>query len=492
MISAVVASAVLVCVLAIDRQSYWMDELGTWSYARAQGLQSWVITFLNIDNSDGQLPLYHFLIFAWSRLFGVEEVALRSLNGLFLLAMLLAILRSRALAMPVRIMWIGLILCNCFVWAYLNEARPYVLLMAGGAFLSLSMAWASRAAEGERAVDAAVLWFMLGAVTAFGASPVASPFVLVAAAGAFALAGTQGTSAIMRSARRQWLFIAACIAFSLLLLALVLYSMNKGATPELANKTSLASLIFSGIEVLGGGGLVPGREDLRASGLGALTPLHWLMLVAFAASAGGIIIQAMRTPQARLATVTLIVLVASIIGVGVAGTIIGFRVVGRHVAFASPLLLLVVAIGINGARTPLARALAFVLVALLFVSTLTFRLSDSHGKDQTRDAAAFMNDVRTRGGTGWWIGAPLLLDRYKIPTISLGEALHNGAPPGAVLYAAPNEEWHDVAGQLPAPDAILVERPENADRDLFFTRMAERHDLRTVHRFRGYAVFAAQ
>ena len=61
--TAMLILALVLSWLTIDNQSFWLDELGTWSYAKSPSLSIWLHDFINSANSDGQLPLYHFLMF---------------------------------------------------------------------------------------------------------------------------------------------------------------------------------------------------------------------------------------------------------------------------------------------------------------------------------------------------------------------------------------------------------------------------------------------
>ncbi|WP_085810928.1 hypothetical protein [Sphingomonas sp. TZW2008] len=487
-----IALALLVALLAIDRQAYWMDELGTWSYARAANLPAWITRFLAIDNSDGQLPAYHFLIFLWSRLFGVEEAALRSLNAVFLAGTVAAILRSEALARPVRFAWCALLLISCFTWAYLNEARPYVMLMMGATFLLLALAWAGRSADEPRAADAALLWLVLGGLVSFAASPVAAPLVIAAVIGATVLAGRRVMPLVPGLLRRHILLIVICVALAALLAGLVLYSMAKGATPELGNKTSAATLIYGAIEVLGGAGLAPDRDALRQAGIGAIAGWQWAALSALAIGAAVLTAQALRSSHRRLVASVLAVTVVSILGVAIGGIAIGFRVVGRHIAFASPMLLLVVAIGMVEARARATRLAALLIAATMLLSTAVFHVSDRHGKDETRAAADAMARVRAAGGRGWWIGTALVRDRLAVPTISLHAAMTPAGRGAAMIAATATEDWRVLAPRLPPPQAMLVERPETVDADGFFRRLAQRHGLVVARRLRGYVIYSAR
>lgn len=478
-------AALAVAWFAIDRQSFWMDELGTWQYAGAPGLKGWVRIFLNIGNSDGQLPLYHFLIFLWSRVAGLTEIGLRSLNGAMLALAIGAIGWSGAPLRGVAWRWALLLLLNCFVWAYLNEARPYVMLLAGATLLTVALARAegARLAGQPAPMGPVMMSFFTGALLSFGASPIAAPFIAAMALAVLWSVGVRGLTAIGRIGLWRALWCFACVGVACGVAALVLYSMAKGATPELRNSTSLATTAFGVLEVMGGGGYVPGRDVLRTAGLHALQPAQWLGLVVLASAWGAAVLAALRGPQRRLAVMLLAIVAFSMLCAMAAGFAIGFRVVGRHFAFAVPPLMLVVAMGC-GTRWRTVATFGFAL--LLIGSTLLFRSDMGHAKDDTRGAAAVMLAAHDKGRPSWWVGGYLIPKYFGFPTKPFAAA---GLPCNCALMAAPKEDWKASIDRLPVPDAIVVERPEVNDPAGLFARYAEARGLSKRQVLRGYVAY---
>lgn len=472
---------------AIDRQPFWLDELGTWAAARPAGLGAWFRSFLAITNSDGQLPLYHFLVFQWSQFAGLGEVGIRSLNLVFLLIAVVSIVVSRLLPLKTRIAWAALMLGSCFVWAYLNEARPYLLLVAGSTWLVLALVAIDGAEEGARGARDTLVLFLPGALVSFGASPIASPYILAILVGILVVNRTAGWADLGAALARHWLLLVACAVIGAAILALVLYSMLKGATPELRNSSSVPSLLFGLIEVFGGGGFVPGRETLRTHGLKALEWWNWLALFVCAATTIAVCLQAFISRYRQLVTVLLVACGISVLAVGAAGYMMHFRVVGRHFAFVLPALLLILAIGLVEARRRAAHAAGPLLIALLALSTVLFRADQSHGKDQTGVVAQAARSTEARRGTVWWVGSFIVPAYFKFCTVPLRSSLTIPAP--CVIHADEDEDWRDAGQHLAPPDIIIVERPEAADTDGFFARKAAAAELTEHVALRGYVMY---
>ncbi len=141
--------------VALDR-SFWLDE---------------VVTVLNIDvndwktvlvetSHDNQPPLYNMTAFAWAKLFGYSEIAVRSLSLLYGIAALFTPWLARSSLTPDEKLVNFAILClMSFPIRYAQEARNYSLLLLLSAIClysfyelnAASRSAASRAARGTGA-----------------------------------------------------------------------------------------------------------------------------------------------------------------------------------------------------------------------------------------------------------------------------------------------------------------------------------------------------
>ena len=125
--SVLVMAGLLVCLTAINTQSYWIDEAGTAYKAMQPTLPDWWHAMRAEGNSNLQLPAYLLFAWVWEKLAGLDEFALRAGNGLWFLPGLVVM----ALALKRTSLWcwgVALaLLFSPFAWYYLNEARPYAM-----------------------------------------------------------------------------------------------------------------------------------------------------------------------------------------------------------------------------------------------------------------------------------------------------------------------------------------------------------------------------
>ncbi|MDQ6745683.1 MAG: glycosyltransferase family 39 protein, partial [Actinomycetota bacterium] len=132
---ALLALAVVIRLLTIDNQSFWTDEALT-AYEAHLPFGAMINTVTHVETTP---PLYFVLIWAWAHVFGIGEVALRSISTLAGVAVVgIAYLATRELISR----WAGvvaaaLVTVNPFMIWFSQEARSYMLLAAltGASFL---------------------------------------------------------------------------------------------------------------------------------------------------------------------------------------------------------------------------------------------------------------------------------------------------------------------------------------------------------------------
>src|SRR5262245_18753149 len=124
----------LLGLLAVDRQSLWLDELGTWRLTVAPNLHDWLAQLLRQVGTNVQLPLYHLYMRAWTDVFPESERWLRWSNLPWLFLAFYALLRSPVprSARPYAFTIAAVLFVHPLVWYYANEARPYTMLFAAG------------------------------------------------------------------------------------------------------------------------------------------------------------------------------------------------------------------------------------------------------------------------------------------------------------------------------------------------------------------------
>ena len=379
--------ALIVGAAAITQQSFWMDEGSAALKAVMPNFASWWKMNLELKGSDVQMPVYMVSLWAWEKLAGNTEYALRAFNLPFLVIMVVALRKVR--------FWPLVCLTSPFVLYYVGELRPYTMQMAGGALAAAAL---YKVIQGrERSLDG------LHAVLA------AALFLSASSLSAVVWAGGLVLSAIIF--RPDWLRTKGFYLNSLLwapptlaLAGFYAYTLIEGYRAA-AMGGGLLSLGFAGYEMIGLLGLGPSRNELRSSPAAILSQLPWLIPAAaciFTAWFIGMRKWLNETPVRKIIAVSsaaaLPVLILTILGI-----IMEFRVLGRHLSPGIPAVLLPIAVCLGmAAKNKVALATGSLAVLLGFASTASLRFREKHARDNFREATRIASETMAAGKTVLW------------------------------------------------------------------------------------------
>jgi hypothetical protein len=450
-----IAFALLALLVAVSTQSLWIDEAIAAKFAMCPTFSAWFHSLAAARGSDPQMPLYLLWLWSWDKIFGHGEYALRMAGYPFLALGVIAFSWRR----PACALACGL---SAFAWYYANEARPYSMQIG----LSLAIIGsAMRLAEGRLTPRSEMVWQMI---------LVLSGTIL----GMIYMLGMFWTAA-------YWTFCLLCIpslrrrevlkktlpawlgAFSLLLVAgcYYLWTLKVGARATDVGATDFRNVFFDFYELLGFGGLGPGRLEIRESGLAAFMPYApWLAFYGIFLAAVFFIglkclFQKLGWKRGTLVLLLALAAAAFILGVGVEKH---FRVLGRHLTPMLPLLLWIVSEGVQSLwqkRGLIGRIIITGWAVLALGSCLEYRFAVRHAKDDYRSAAAVARNALKQHQIVWWNADGVSAWYYGVsvgdPNIpvspSSGEAMYLFDPSLVLLQSSA------------APDLVIASKPDIYD-----------------------------
>jgi hypothetical protein len=470
-----------VMLMAISHESLWIDEFWTAHFAH---LDSWAqFIDLMLVPSGSQTPLHFVHFYLWEQWAPAGEFFFRLANlPLFVLGQGALFWALRNYPRRFSLLFLALSALHPMVWQYANEARPYVMMHAGAQMmLAHLLNLHARAAGDTRVEPLSLLCFVVGGTLLFGASLLGAFWVFAACVyllwhhhrHANWRALTRGVNALL------WTLFVAAIG---LLLVYYLNSLLRGAGASRISTSTPATVLFALYELLGLSGLGPGRLELRAAGLAALRPYAFVLL-----ATAGVVLFALATglkqAQERLGrqpgTPGLMLMVGlglfPVIVVVLSGFGMQWRVLGRHLIAALPLVNLLCALGLARMfETPLRRGravpwcLAAACLVLLTVSSLSLRFADRHRKDDYRAAATVAQQAVALGQRVWWAADSVGAQYYGLPGNFdfMGELTGFHKPlvctdQAAVLSIA-NATLDCLQGLTP-PDVLILSKPETFD-----------------------------
>ncbi len=444
----------LLGVFAISSQSFWIDEATTGIIARQRSLRDWWQALVADHGSNTQMPFYMIYVWAWEKLAGTGEWAMR-LSNLPWLALGLGVFFYRPKFFLITIGF------SPFLWFYMNELRPYAMQVAATLVMAACL-WRLAELPPNADKNSEERWCVAGFCLALLAMSGCSLLGMIWSAAVLGCAWfVLGWRRLFDLLRRHIVLTVSTTIVLCGLAAFYLWSMKQGARAS-AGKTDLTNIGFVGYEVMGLSGLGPGRLEIRGSRVGAFLPfavplgIHAALAV-FALFAG--VRFAIAKLPVRIWLGSTICVAATTGLLFVAGYVTHFRVLGRHFAPLAACLMLLTACGLwalwnrGGWRRV---CVGFFLLASL-ASAVSLRVASRHAKDDFRDAVALAGSALQQNERVWWCADGMGARFYGLPTDNQA-----ARPDAGRAWLIRNPVLTTLSSQ-PPPDLVVVSKPDLYD-----------------------------
>ena len=419
--------------------------------------------------------------FAWTmaRIFGTTEWQLRAVN---LVWGILAVLAFYFAGRRLQIAWLPLVLViHPFFWYYMDEARPYAMQIACGAWLFLALlVFLQEQGRGSR--WAAML--CLAGFTLCGSSllGIIAFFVWLVVMAWYA------TTAKFKLNRGAVLWMAAGIILLLPLGLFYLWTLSRHAGGSRVWSVSWKNIAFSLYELGGFTGLGPGREMLRTT---ARVSNHDLLVALFPyVAASGLLALALcfifyalwharqDVTNKRLIGGSIVIVLATIILTAALAYVVKWPFWGRHLSAIVAVVAALIALAMKSAlsRGTLGK-IAVAIVAVLFLSSsLMVRFSSAHSKDDYRDAVRIVREEVAHGRRVWFAGDVSAATYYQAPMTD----------PNLVLIPNSNELAID---QQPMPDVVCISKPDIFDPHQKILNFLRENNFRVTRQLPAFQIF---
>jgi hypothetical protein len=491
-IAAVLAASFMVGSFAISSQSYWIDEglslivamapdpAAAWKYAQAVG------------GSTLQMPLYHIYLYAWHKLVGGGEWAMRASNlPLFLLGQLgfLLLLRHRP-----KLALTACVLAAVYpvLWVYLDETRPYVMQYAAACWLIAALVRIV-ATDGKfpsaRISTAGLAAVALAAIVLFSSSLIGVLWTASFLLAAFVALGPRGVEPPARR-RVTWLIGLSTLALFVGFSAYYAFTWSDAGSGFRGTGASLLRIPFIAYEILGFSGFGPGKLQLRTAPLGSIWQNlpSFLPLVAALTALGVFAVREARHRPHNVRTLAVwgIALGLPVLAIFAAMLLFDHRPLPILFIPALPAALLALSalmLALLRQKSVFWRALAALFPLLWLTSALSLRWKPVHAKDDYRNASRIAAAALAENKEVWWAADPAAAYIYLTP-VAMEEV-----PGRAWAMQAP--AWDDIRFKFP-PRVIVISKPDIYDPQGAVARYATENRFVPAVQLQAFTILARQ
>ncbi len=407
----------LIGVIAVSNQSLWIDEGNSAMKAIQPSFMLFWEKMKELGGSDLQMPLYMGLLWAWEKVFGHSEYALRALNIPFFTLSAAVLLYLCDAERHLKLAFVFLMCFSPLLWVYLDEARPYIFQFFGATCVLVAL-W-TQAKTPNLNKNLAV--FCIGALALCGSSLTGVIFTFWFGLAFLVILIRQHVWRSIFSSKRSFVALMFTSIGLCVLGIYYLWTITQGARASGVGKTDLLSIGFCLYELLGFSGLGPDRLSLREHGITSLRPFFLpLTSLVIALSVFGISSALYITKNSRTHRTEIFIFAAALCGAVsmlAVGYMADFRVLGRHLIPILPFVLLLASLGLAHlwqSNKKLSQAIALSLCLLLILSSLSTRFSPRFAKDDYRTAAQIAKSSLEDGKTIWWAADTATANYYGL------------------------------------------------------------------------------
>jgi uncharacterized membrane protein len=483
-------AALLLLPFMITNDSLWLDEGDTAEHVAPPDLPGWWQDLQHDGGSDAEMPLAGLCSWVWGKLWGTAEWQLRAVNVLWGALALAGMYRvGKRLQLP----GLPLLLAvQPYFWFYTNEARPYALQVAGGAWLLAALVEFCAA----QAAGTAWAWLLAGAGFFLFCTTLLAPLPVAAtvAAGAF-IAWRSGWRSGWRMERRvvAVLFggLAACVPVGIYYLTTLL----RGAKGAQIWPVDLKFIAYVFYELTGMGGIGLSGEEIRELArsphllhelsvrapqlllpllaLGMLVAIFWLGLRR---------ISDLEIRRRLLPGLWLVLALTAGVFITISfGLHKAFW--ARHYAPVFPAYVTLLGLAIAGMwanARPWQRLLPGLLCGMFLWSALNFRFAPALRKEDYRAAAAYVRPLVAQGQSVWWLAGGHVANYYGLATADFEPE------PGKVFIAFLSRTY---VRALPPPAVIVLNKPDVHDPHGSVQQIIADDHYQIAARYQGFVIW---
>lgn len=431
---------IMVCFMAISSKSIWIDEGITFYFINSHSLAEVLKKLFLTTYSEAYMPGYILLQWIYCSLVGTSEFAMRSFNIIFGVIIISSFFRISTILGKREYYW--LLVVQPFFWYYMNEARPYAMLMALSSVLCLELI--KNIHYGSSHVNLNRITYC---IIVLNLSSLLS----------FVFTGIYVLMFLMLNNREYLLKIKSKICFivstNLLIGLYFLYRLVHGTSASKSWDFSYKNVVYAMSDILGYSGIIISKDELikysQEGGLRILSQclqsngfLIILLTMAYLLIFYNFIKLILRDDkklEKALFTIGFITLFSQI----AISLLFSWPFWGRHVFYMLPLLTLIVGLSIGQMSMTRSRIFFFILISILGYSSFNIRFTNAYAKDDYAKAAQIAKMDMSLNQQVLWVANDICGQYYKLDfeggKIKFWDQYHDKLPfkeiPSTIIYS---------------------------------------------------------
>jgi hypothetical protein len=413
--------SIVISFISITNQSLWIDEAATAWLASHPTFAGLIDTQINTIYGETQKLFHVWYIWAWAKVFGISEYSLRFSNLPLLFIFLLTVQWSSKTLFKNRWLWV-LAALNPFVWFYMNEARPYMGVIAFSSLAIFSfLIYLLEPTYKPRLMPWLCLFGLFIATGMIMLGVFIIPCFLIALCCAYKWDWDKWKIFL-----KDWLWpILIFLPFFLALVGWFVWAtLYQGAKGQIETPSLLNSL-FGLYEFLGFLGLGPPRNLLRAEpSLNAFFQSGYIVTFITGVTCWIIVsvssfIHIRKNGLSKRIPLLIIMFLVGVISFHFVAYFFHFRYWGRHIAQFFPLFILIIVAALSNItycyrRINLRLFAIWTLAAIWLLSSFRLAFLSDYGKDDYRSAVSYVTSLVRNGGTILWAGDTIGASYYGL------------------------------------------------------------------------------
>lgn len=443
--------ALIMFLISINGWSLWMDESSTAFFAQLPNIDSFSKTLLNWPGSESQMPCYVFSEFLWSKLFGISEYALRSINLLFIASYLLYFLwlykrNDIEKTDKTRIkIFVLLTSISPFILYNMNEARVNIALFVFGT-LCLSSLYAYCKYENIMDWIICLLCLIIGFSFNLLFFAISVPLLILS------------LNYNKRFIIEHWKSICICLVPLSIIGAYYINTLINGSG-GMREKPGIANIAYAIYEFSGFGGMFLPKNELRtgeniiSSVKPYIIPTLLLIFAYFCLIYSYI--------KLKCNTKPLFLFCVSFVSFVIIAYIAEFRFWGRHLFMLYPIFVYTVedAIIVIWTKKNI-KWIALYYILILFVASIRIISMECYKKENIKAAIEYCNNYNRKKEIIYYFGFTLLADYYHLNNYKSNDNVTKKSR-GLLLYHN-HMNYYYTSGMYKGLNPLM-------DKDLFIT-----------------------